>query len=290
MRTIDEARANRLATDWDTHAIPAPWFLGRRKVAPSLRDLLPFSTWPADADPAARPLVARIIQEQLLTARGVYGFWAAQSVGDDIVVYKDDARASELVRFRTLRQQGQLSEGAPSISLADFVAPRESFAPDYIGAFALTAGIGEHELARAAGADDPRTLAMVQMATDRFTEALVEFVHRQARHDWGYEAEEQSSVADAVMGKYRGVRVSPGSSAYPDVSERAAILRLVHGLELDIAIDEEFQLSPRSSVCGLYLSHPASCSFALGELGADQVADYAERKGIGLEGARRLLG
>ncbi len=171
--TLADARANHLKTDWDQLSIPVPWFVGRRLVTPALEDLIPFIDWtfffaawelkgkfpeildhPSYGAPArelfqnAQAILDRIVREKLLTARGVYGFWPASASGDDIVIYKDDARASELARFHMLRQQEPIADGRPNRSLADFVAPRESFAPDYLGAFAVTAGIGADELAR----------------------------------------------------------------------------------------------------------------------------------------------
>jgi 5-methyltetrahydrofolate--homocysteine methyltransferase len=210
--TLAQARANHLKTDWDTLEIPVPWFLGRRTVEPALEELVPFIDWtfffsawelkgrfPAILDDPtvgaaardlyqqARCVLDRIVGDKLITARGVYGFWPANSVGDDIVLYKDDGRRTELARFHMLRQQEPIADGRPNRSLADFIAPKDSLAPDYIGAFAVTAGIGVDALAKEYERQhDDYNAIIVKALADRLAEAFAEYLHAQARRDWGY--------------------------------------------------------------------------------------------------------
>src|SRR5689334_24056254 len=215
--TLADARANHLKTDWDSLAISTPWFVGRRVVTPSLEELIPFIDWtfffsawelkgrfPAILDhpdyggPArelydnAQTVLTRIVKEKLLTARGVYGFWPADTVGDDILVYRDDAKRKEVARFHMLRQQEPIADGRPNRSLADFIAPKASMAPDYIGAFAVTAGIGADELAKEyERAHDDYNSIISKALADRLAEAFAEYLHAQARKDWGYAKGEQ---------------------------------------------------------------------------------------------------
>jgi 5-methyltetrahydrofolate--homocysteine methyltransferase len=312
---IAAARANHLKTDWDNLPIPVPWFLGRRIVEPAIGELIPFIDWtfffsawelkgrfPEILDhesyggPArelyqnAREILDRIVQEKRLEARGVYGFWPASSVGDDIVVYKDDARATELVRFHMLRQQEPIADGRPNRSLADFVAPKESFAPDYIGAFAVTAGIGLDEIVKEYEAQHDDYSAIIAKAlADRLAEAFAEYLHAQARRDWGYVENEQLSNDDLIEEKYRGIRPAFGYPACPDHSDKPALFRLLHAPEIGITLTESFAMMPASSVSGIYLAHPEAKYFNVGRIGRDQVEDYAARKGVSVEQAERWL-
>ena len=251
--SYEKARANRLTTDWDEHEIASPWFLGRRAVDVPLADLVPFIDWtfffsawelkgryPGIFDhpeygAAARELhqhattlLDRIVSDKLLTARGVYGFWPANSDGDDIVVFTDDDRRSELVRFPMLRQQEIIADAKPNRSLADFIAPRETGVPDYLGMFAVTAGIGADELARRFELErDDYNAIMVKALADRFAEAFAEYLHAQARKDWGYGERENLSVPDLVAEKYRGIRPAFGYPACPDHSEKFKLFQLI---------------------------------------------------------------
>jgi 5-methyltetrahydrofolate--homocysteine methyltransferase len=313
--TYEAAKANQLKSDWDTVGVAAPWFLGRRVVEPSLDDLRPFIDWtfffsawelkgrfPAILDhpeygAAARDLYAnaqalldRITREKLLTARGVYGFWPANSVGDDIVVFKDDARNAELVRFRMLRQQEPIADGRPNRSLADFVAPCESGAPDYIGAFAVTAGIGCDALVKEfEAAHDDYSAIIVKALADRLAEAFAEYLHAQARRDWGYGREERLSPDDLIGEKYRGIRPAFGYPACPDHTEKQPLFRLLKAEEVGLLLTESFAMTPAASVSGLYFSHPQAKYFNVGRIGRDQLEDYARRKGMRLEEAERWL-
>jgi len=285
-------------------------------VEPALGEIVPFIDWtfffaawdlkgrfPAILDhpeyggPArelyehARTLLARIVNEKRVTARGVYGFWPANSVCDDVVVYKDDARRVELGRFHMLRQQEPIADGRPNRSLADFVAPRESLVPDYLGLFAVTAGIGADSLAQEyASQHDDYSAIIVKALADRLAEAFAEFLHAQARRDWGYGASEHLSADDLLAEKYRGIRPAFGYPACPDHSEKSTLFRLLDAPAAGITLTESFAMLPAASVSGLYFSHPQAKYFNVGRIGRDQLEDYAARKGVSVEQAAKWLG
>jgi 5-methyltetrahydrofolate--homocysteine methyltransferase len=313
--TIEAARANRLVTDWDALEIPVPWFIGRRVVEPAIDELIPFIDWtfffsawelkgrfPAILDhpeygAAARELyghaeslLSRIATEKLLRARGVYGFWPANALGDDIAVYKDDARRVEIARFHMLRQQEPIADGRPNRSLADFIAPKESLAPDYIGAFAVTAGIGADELARDFERQHDDYNAIISKAlADRLAEAFAEFLHAQARRDWKYGVDENLSADELLGEQYRGIRPAFGYPACPDHSEKPALFDLLDAEAVGLRLTESFAMTPAASVSGMYFSHPAAKYFNVGRIGRDQVEDYARRKGASIETVERWL-
>jgi 5-methyltetrahydrofolate--homocysteine methyltransferase len=315
--TYDEARANRLRLDWDHHEIASPWFLGRRylddvplaEIANYIDWTFFFSAWqlkgrfPGILDhpqygPAARELyehaqalLKRIIDEKLLTARGVYAFWPANADGDDIVVYQDDARRVELARFPMLRQQEVMPDQRPNRSLADFIAPVESGVPDYLGMFAVTAGIGADELVRRFEQDhDDYNAIMVKALADRLAEAFAEHLHAQARKDWGYGASEHLSVGELMAEKFRGIRPAFGYPACPDHSEKFKLFELLDAAKQGITLTESAAMSPASSVSGIYLSHPEAKYFNVGRIGRDQVESYATRKRMTIEEVERWLG
>jgi 5-methyltetrahydrofolate--homocysteine methyltransferase len=309
------ARANHLKTDWDNLEVPAPWFVGRRIVEPPLEDLLPYIDWtffftawelkgrfPAILDHPeygaaardlyqhAQSLLKRIVAEKLLTARGVYGFWPANAEGDDIAVYKDDSRRVTLARFHMLRQQEPIADGRPNRSLADFVAPRESLAPDYLGAFAVTAGIGADALAKDfERRHDDYNAIIVKALADRLAEAFAEYLHAQARKDWGYDKDESLGAEDLIEEKYRGIRPAFGYPACPDHTEKAALFTLLDAPAVGITLTESFAMMPAAAVSGLYFSHPQAKYFNVGRIGRDQLEDYARRKGWDLDEAERWL-
>jgi 5-methyltetrahydrofolate--homocysteine methyltransferase len=313
--TLEAARANHLQTDWDAIEIPVPWFVGRRVVEPSLEELIPFIDWtfffaawelkgsfPAILDhpdyggPAkelydnAQTVLARIVAERRLTARGVYGFWPANTDGDDIVVYKDDARREVVARFHMLRQQEPIADKRPNRSLADFVAPRSSMAPDYIGAFAVTAGIGADDLAHEyEGQLDDYNAIIVKAIADRLAEAFAEYLHAQVRKDWGYGAAEQLSNDQLIDENYRGIRPAFGYPACPDHSEKTTLFRLLDAPPVGIELTESFAMMPGASVSGLYFGHPQAKYFNITRIGRDQLEDYAKRKDVTIEQAERWL-
>jgi len=315
--TYEAAKANPLTTDWDTQEIAVPWFVGRRTLDNEPLDaIVPFIDWtfffsawelkgrfPAIFDhpeygAAARELydnaqvlLKSIVSEKRFTARGVYGFWPANSIGDDIVVYKDDARKKELARFHMLRQQEPIADGRPNRSLADFIAPKDSMAPDYIGAFAVTAGIGVEELVKEFEAQhDDYNAILVKALADRLAEAFAEYLHSRARHDWGYGKCETFTPEELAAEKYRGIRPAFGYPACPDHSEKKALFELLDAPAVGITLTENFAMWPAASVSGLYFSHPQAKYFNVGRIGRDQLEDYAKRKDMPLADAERWLG
>jgi 5-methyltetrahydrofolate--homocysteine methyltransferase len=313
--SYEQARANPLKTDWDALPLHAPWFVGRRVVEPALGDLVPFIDWtfffsawelkgrfPAILDDPkcgaaardlyehAKALLGRIVREKLLTARGVYGFWPANSDADDIVVYRDDARRAELTRFHLLRQQEPIADGRPNRSLADFVAPRTSFVPDYIGAFAVTAGLGLETIVQEFERQHDDYHAIIAKAlADRLAEAFAEYLHAQARRDWGYGEGEALSHEDLIAEKYRGIRPAFGYPACPDHTDKGPLFTLLDAPAVGITLTESFAMLPAASVSGLYLSHPQAKYFNVGRIGRDQLEDYARRKGVSVEQAEKWL-
>jgi 5-methyltetrahydrofolate--homocysteine methyltransferase len=313
--TIEEARRNHVQTDWDNLEVPAPWFVGRRVVEPAIEELVPYIDWtfffsawelkgrfPAILDhpsyggparelyEAAQQVLGRLARERLITPRGVYGFWPANSSGDDIIVYKDDSRAVELVRFHMLRQQEPIADGRPNRCLADYVAPKETLVPDYIGAFAVTAGIGLDQVVAAYERQHDDYSAIIAKAlADRLAEAFAEYLHQQARRDWGYGASERLSSEELIEEKYRGIRPAFGYPACPDHSEKPALFRLLDAERIGITLTESYAMMPAASVSGIYLAHPEARYFNVGRIGRDQVEDYAARKGMPVEEVERLL-
>ncbi|MEX1128757.1 MAG: methionine synthase [Vicinamibacterales bacterium] len=312
---IEKARANRLTFDWDDHVISTPWFLGRRylddvplgEIAKFIDWTFFFTAWelkgrfPAILDDpkigaAARELydnaqvqLKKIIDAKLITAKGVYGFWPANTEGDDIVLYKDESRREVLQRFPMLRQQEVIADKRPNRSLADFIAPKGSGVPDYLGLFAVTAGLGADELAKGFEKNlDDYNAILVKAIADRLAEAFAEYLHAQARKDWGYEKETPSN-ADLVAEKYRGIRPAYGYPACPDHSEKFKLFDLLDARKQGITLTEHGAMWPAASVSGLYFSHPDAKYFNVGRIGRDQLEDYAKRKGEALEVTERWL-
>jgi 5-methyltetrahydrofolate--homocysteine methyltransferase len=316
---LGEARKRRLAIDWAAYAPPAPAFTGVRAfrdydLATLARyiDWTPFfASWDlkgrypqilqdAVAGEAARALHAdalamldEIVRERKLTAHGVVGFWPANANGDDITIYTDETRRDALATLYGLRQQIAKREAdAPAYCLADFVAPAASGVPDYVGLFAVTAGIGEGELARAyEDRHDNYASIMAKALADRLAEAFAEHLHERVRREfWGYENGPARDIEALIREDYQGIRPAPGYPAQPDHTEKATIFRLLGAAEAaSMGLTESFAMTPPSSVCGLYFSHPASLYFGVGHIGADQARDYASRKGISLAEAERWL-
>ncbi|MDP9195003.1 MAG: methionine synthase [Acidobacteriota bacterium] len=233
----------------------------------------------------ARKLLREIIEKRLLQARAVYGIWPAHRDGDDIVVTVDDARlTTRRVRFRTLRQQQETTTGQ-NLALADFVAP----SGDYIGGFAVTAGIGVEELVAHFQKDhDDYNSIMTKALADRLAEALAEKLHHDVRAEW-YAQDESLNPEELIAEKYRGIRPAPGYPASPDHTEKGTLFALLGAEKLGIQLTESFAMMPAAAVSGLYFAHPQSRYFALGKIGRDQVVDYAKRKGMTLAEAERWL-
>ena len=312
--SLAEARANRLRIDWDKYQPPVPEFLGIRILATdpeavgdkvSLEHLAEYIDWspffhawelrgryPAIFDDPvvgqqarelfadAEKLLCRVMDEKLLAARGVYGFWPANSLGDDIELYRDDSRREKLAAFHFLRQQMQKPAGQPNYCLADFVAPRESGRRDYLGGFAVTAGIGADELAKQFQTQhDDYNAILTKALADRLAEAFAEYLHRQARIAWGFGKDERLTNEELIRERYRGIRPAPGYPACPDHVEKRILFDLL-GAEKNagIALTESFAMQPAASVSGFYFSHPESRYFAVGKIERDQAGDYALRK------------
>jgi len=308
-----QANAGKPALAFTRADIPAPAFLGRRVIADQpLAELVPFIDWtffftawelrgryPAILEhpkygAAAREVFAdgkskldEIVRGRRIRAAGVYGFWPAASEDNDIVLFSDQARRHELVRFPMLRQQG--GEG-PFRCLADFVAPRSSGLDDHVGAFAVTAGLAADELAKAhQEARDDYGAIIVKALADRLAEAFAEVLHAQVRRAWGYEAGESYGNEDLIAEKYRGIRPAFGYPACPDHSEKPKLFELLDAPAVGITLTESFAMWPAASVSGIYLAHPQARYFDVGRLGRDQVESYAARKGISAAQAEQAL-
>ncbi|MEO7296037.1 MAG: vitamin B12 dependent-methionine synthase activation domain-containing protein, partial [Candidatus Limnocylindria bacterium] len=214
----------------------------------------------------------------------------ANTIGDDIIVYRDDNRREELTRLPMLRQQEVIADGKPNRSLADFIAPTESGVPDYIGMFAVTAGIGVDALVRSFEVDhDDYNAIMVKALADRLAEAFAEYLHSQARKDWGYGNKESLTHDDLVAEKYRGIRPAYGYPACPDHTEKFKLFDVLEAGRQGITLTESAAMLPAASVSGLYFSHPEAKYFNVGRIDRAQVESYAKRKGMPVEEVERWL-
>ena len=313
--TIREARDNRWRPAPDQTPVGKPGFIGVRAFdAWDLQDLADhidwtpfFASWELigrypliledevvgeaarDLFDDAQGMLKRIIEEKWFTARGVVGFWPAQAVGDDIAVYADEDRSDEIARFHTLRQQIKKANGKPNLALSDFVAEDGQ---DWIGAFAVTAGHGELDIAkRFKDAGDDYSAILATALADRLAEAFAERLHKEVRTQlWGYAADEATDVDALIAEQYQGIRPAPGYPAQPDHTEKATLFRLLGaGDNAGMALTESFAMTPPASVSGLYFGHPGSHYFGVGKIDRDQVEDYAARKGWDVATAERWL-
>ena len=316
--SITDARQRRTPIDWATTRIDVPEFLGPRVIwNQSLEELVHYIDWspffhtwelrgrfpkifddPEVGEHArslfedAQKLLQDIVKGKLFTARGVYGFWPANSVGDDIEIYTDESRSEVLTTFHMLRQQMAKPAGQFNHSLADYIAPRESGRADYLGAFAVTAGHGADELAKQFEVDnDDYNSIMAKALADRLAEAFAEFLHERARSQWGYGKQEHLSKEELLREAYRGIRPAAGYPACPDHTEKQILFDLLGAEEnVRIQLTESFAMWPGASVSGLYFGHPEAKYFGVGKIDKDQVLDYQERKGMPLEEIERWLG
>lgn len=311
---LELARTRRFRPDWQGYTPPAPLHPGLHVLADyPLAELVDYIDWtpffqawelagrfPAILDDPvvgaqarelyrdARQMLKRLIEERWLTANAVFGLWPAQSDGDDVRVQTD---AGERV-LHFLRQQVDKPVERPNLCLADFIAPRDSGRPDWIGAFAVTAGLGiESHVARMEAAHDDYGAILLKALADRLAEALAERLHQRVRTEfWGYAADERLDNAALIAEAYRGIRPAPGYPACPEHSEKQTLFELLDApAHTGIRLTEHFAMTPAASVCGYYFSHPDSRYFVVGQLGRDQVADYARRKGVDLQQAERWL-
>ena len=317
-QSIADARRNRLAIDWTATTPPEPCFTGVRALKDypldelvQLIDWTPFfQTWelaghyPAILNdpvtgPAARSLfqdagvlLDRIVKERLLRAQGVFGFFPANSIGDDIELYTDEERTQRRAVIHTIRQQMVKPPGRPNLALADFVAPRESGTPDYLGGFAVTAGVGIEALVERFEADhDDYNAILTKALADRLAEAFAELLHRRVRTEfWGYARDEALDNVGLIKERYQGIRPAPGYPACPDHTEKRTLFDLLGAeRQAGMTLTESFAMLPTASVSGYYFWHPQAQYFGVGKIERDQVEDYARRKALDVVTTERWL-
>ncbi len=315
--SIQTARERRTPIQWRAEDIAVPSFTGVRVLdkfpLATLCDFIDwtpfFHTWglkgvyprildhPEQGAQArqllneGKTLLAKIVEQEPITARAVYGFFPANAVGDDVELYTDNTRTKVLDRFHFLRQQSNKEGGESCRSLADFIAPKETGIPDYIGAFAVTSGIGLKEFCdKFRAANDDYNAIMAEALADRLAEAFAECLHKQARCEWGYGCKENLSNEDLIQEKYRGIRPAAGYPSCPDHTEKGTLWRLLDvETNTEMKITESFAMWPGSSVSGLYFAHPESRYFDLGKIDRDQVDDYHKRKSMTIAEVERWL-
>ncbi len=317
--SIDEARANKYQIDLESFAPVKPSFTGTKVFeAFPLKELVPYIDWtpffhtwelrgsyPKIFDDKnvgieakklfddAQQMLQKVIDNNLLQASGVIGFWPANSVGDDIELYSDESRTQLLTRIHTLRQQAEKAASEPYYALSDFIAPKESGIPDYFGGFAVTTGIGCDELVAQYEADhDDYNSIMIKAIADRLAEAFAEKMHELVRREyWGYAQGEQLTNQQLIKEEYQGIRPAPGYPACPEHTEKVTLFDLLKATDnAHIHLTESMAMLPTAAVSGFYFAHPQSRYFGLGKISKDQVEDYAKRKNMSLETAERWLG
>ena len=316
--SITQARRHGLTTDWVQYRPPLPKVLGVQSMIDyPLADIVPwidwtpfFQTWELAGryprildDPLvgsaarnlykdARAMLDRMVSERWVTARAVFGLFPADRVGDDVCVYADNDRHNMLTRLHFLRQQMVKPDDRFNHCLADYIAPREIGVPDYVGAFAVTAGVGlEHKVAEFEACNDDYASIMVKALADRLAEALAELLHARVRREfWGYATEHDVPIEALIAEGYRGIRPAPGYPACPDHTEKALLFDLLDvTANTGISLTESYAMWPAAAVSGFYFSHPESAYFATGKIDRDQVEDYALRKAWTLAQAERWL-
>jgi 5-methyltetrahydrofolate--homocysteine methyltransferase len=314
--SLEEARARAPRLDWSAYQPPKPSFTGVRVLDDfPLEKLVPFIDWTPffhawelrgrypqiledevvgerakEVLADAQVLLKRIVEEKLIRASGVYGFWPANRVGDDVRLFTDESRSEALTTLYSLRQQiDKRQEDPTNYALADFVAPEGQ--ADYVGAFAVTAGHGVLDLVMQFKREhDDYNAIMAEAIADRFAEAFAEYLHKQAREDWGYGQAEGLSNEELIREQYRGIRPAPGYPACPDHTEKRTIFDLLRAeANSGIELTESYAMAPGASVSGLYFSHPESRYFNVGRIGRDQVEEYARRKGLSVQEVERWL-
>lgn len=315
--SLQEARVNALQLDWQQSDVTQPSFLGIKHFNDySLTELVAFIDWTpffqtwelsgkypnilqdtvvgesarqlfADA----QQMLATIIKEKWLTAKAAIGFFAANSDGDDIILYKDDARSSEIARLHGLRQQTAKANNNPHLCLADYIAPVSSHVNDYIGLFAVTTGLNiEKPLAKFAAEHDDYNSILLKALADRLAEAFAEHMHQQVRKTlWGYAANETLDNEALIKEAYRGIRPAPGYPACPEHSEKETLFDLLQTDKIGMSLSDNYAMLPAASVSGCYFAHPQAKYFNVGKIGSDQASDYQQRKQLSAERAARLL-
>ncbi len=313
--SLEEARSNRFHWEWQRYKPPVPKQLGVQRIRDlPLSELVPYIDWtpffmtwelagkyPKILDDEvvgesarqlfqdAKDMLDKLVDEGRLKAHGVFGLWPCNRLGDDdIVLFEDDTRNTELVRLHHLRQQGLKPEGQPNYCLADFVA--QPPIPDYMGGFAVTAGDGMEDVLADYPNDDYSEI-MIKALADRLAEAFAEYLHKKVRTEfWGYAADEALDNQALIKESYQGIRPAPGYPACPEHSEKSTLFEILDATaNTGIALTESFAMTPAAAVSGWYLSHPESRYFGVGKIDEDQLADYARRKGLDVESARNWL-
>jgi 5-methyltetrahydrofolate--homocysteine methyltransferase len=317
--SIEEARGQRCYINLNGSIPPKPTFTGTKVFdAYPLEELVPyidwtpfFHTWELRGSypkifndkyvgteakklyDDAQVLLKRIVDDKLLRANGVIGFWPANSVGDDIELYTDDTRQTLLTRIHTLRQQGEKVKGEPYYALSDFIAPKESGVPDYWGGFAVTTGIGCDELVAEFEKDhDDYNSIMAKALADRLAEAFAEKMHELVRKEyWGYAKAEALGTDELIKEEYQGIRPAPGYPACPDHTEKTTLFEILKAEDnAHMHLTESLAMMPAASVSGFYFAHPEARYFGLGKISKDQVEDYAKRKNMSVDTVERWLG
>jgi 5-methyltetrahydrofolate--homocysteine methyltransferase len=311
------ARANAFATDWAHYRPPVPTFIGRREFRNvDLAELARYIDWgpffqawelsgPYPAileDPlvgeAARSvhgeglaMLQKTIAGRWLTANGAVALLPANSVGDDILLYADESRAQVALTWHNLRQQNERPPGRPNYCLADFVAPKKSGGKDYLGAFAVTTGLGiDRKLAEFEANKDDYSAIMLKALADRLAEAFAEWLHLKVRRElWGYARDEKLETVELIREEYRGIRPAPGYPACPDHRVKAPLFDLLRATEIGMTLTENYAMLPAAAVSGFYFAHPEATYFAVGKIGDDQAADMATRSGQPVDAAKRAL-
>ena len=316
--SITEARKNRLKLDWDNYNIPKPNFIGVKEIKIKELSVLRkyfdwtqfFRSWNLHGIypdifknevngkeskklfDDANELLDKIIRENLLIAKGIFGIFPASSINDDILVYNNENTNEVLDKFLTLRQQSKKADGIPNIALSDFIIPSSKNIKDYIGCFCVTAGFGSNELCQSFEKEnDDYSSIMVKALADRFAEAFAEYLHKEVRiKHWGYSSNENFSNDDLIKEKYVGIRPAPGYPACPDHLEKNTIWKLLKVEEkIGVKLTESLAMWPAASVSGYYFAHPKSKYFGLGKIDKDQVKDYSKRRKIGFKEASKWL-
>ncbi|MGZ5377718.1 MAG: vitamin B12 dependent-methionine synthase activation domain-containing protein, partial [Mycobacterium sp.] len=323
MLTLEKARANRTPIEWESYTpkVPAAGIGVREFENYDLAELREYIDWqpffnawemkgrfpdilnnPVSGETArklyddAQEMLDTLIKEKWLTANGVIGFFPANAVGsgiEDIEVYTDETRTEVMTRLHNLRQQGEHRAGIPNRSLGDYIAPKDTGLADYIGAFAVTTGLGSQEkIVEFKAANDDYNAILLESLADRLAEAFAERLHQRVRKEfWGFQPDEQLDNEALIGEKYVGIRPAPGYPACPEHTEKATLWELMDvGERTGIELTESMAMWPGAAVSGWYFSHPQSQYFVVGRMAQDQVADYAKRKGWTLQEAERWLG
>ena len=316
--SLVEARKNKLKVDWKHHKVYKPQFIGNKvfydypleEIQQYIDWTFFFHAWKMNGkypailtDPVkgaearklfadAQQLLKEITKKKMLIARGVIGFYPCNSIGDDIEVYADETRSRVITTIHFLRNQQVKEPGQPNLCLSDYIAPKESSGPDYIGGFAVTAGLGVEEWVSNFEQElDDYNAILIKILADRLAEAFAELMHHRVRTEfWGYNKAEKLDIFSMIREEYQGIRPAPGYPACPEHSEKRILFDLLEAdKQVDIKLTENYAMYPAASVSGFYFSHPLSQYFNLGRISKDQLTDYAKRKSFSFERAEKLL-